>query len=158
MTSARRESLSNLSNDEIDRILSRDVSATIAFLDKQGFPRMVPCWFLWDGTAFYVTSEPEKFHVRCLVEDNRASLCVEVEEVVPGQRRSNRQIKAVGRIEIFEDLQEGGWRQRIRKKYLGPAALPDVITPTTSSRVVLKLLPMRLSAHGGGTVVDSSPD
>ena len=153
MISARRESLPNLSPSEIDRILSRDVSATIAFVDRQGFPRMVPCWFLWDGDAFYVTSDPGKFHVRCLLHDDRASICVEVEEVVPGKRRSNRQVKAVGRVEIFEDVQDGSWWRRIREKYLGPANLPDVITRSSPTRVVLKLEPHRMTAHGGGTII-----
>ena len=153
MSQARRITLPDLSHEERESVLSRDVSATLAFVDAKGYPRMVPCWFFWDGTAFFVTSDPTKFHVRCLRRDPRASICVEVEDVVVGQRRANRQVKAVGRIEIFEDTANGWW-PRIRAKYLEPARLPDVMQDMPP-RVVLRLEPEKITAHGGGTVTRS---
>jgi len=138
--------LRNLSADETAAVLRSDVSACLAFVDAQGFPRQVPCWFLWDGTAFYVTSVAEKFHVKRLQADARASICVEIEErTVTG--RANRQVKGQGHVEIFSDA-DGTWGTRIRRKYLGDVR---VDTPAVvASRVVLRLVPERLSAHGGG--------
>lgn len=117
---------------------------------------MVPCWYLWDGESFYVTSERDKFHVRCLTRNSRASICVEAEDVVTGQRRSNRQVKAVGRVELFDDDAAGSWWRRIRARYLGQAGLPDSMRLATS-RIVLKLTPERLSAHGGDLIIESPP-
>ena len=53
MPSIRRVQLPNLEPEEVSRILSLKKSAIVAFLDAEGYPRMVPCWFLWDGHAFH---------------------------------------------------------------------------------------------------------
>lgn len=135
----------DLNAGEIADLLACDVSACLAFIDGAGYPRQVPCWFLWDGEAFYVTSLADKFHVRRLQSDARASICVEVEER-SAEGRSNRQVKGIGRIEIFGDA-DGAWSERIRVKYLGDAM---IARGNVASRVVLRLKPTRLVAHGGG--------
>jgi len=127
-------------------VLRLDVSACLAFIDAAGYPRQVPCWFYWDGDAFYVTSLADKFHVRRLQSDARASICIEVEQRT-SSGRSNRQVKGQGRVEIFSDA-DGAWSERIRAKYLGEVAFPAGAAAAT--RVVLRLKPERLVAHGGG--------
>ncbi|HET6472967.1 MAG TPA: pyridoxamine 5'-phosphate oxidase family protein [Pseudomonadales bacterium] len=144
-----RVELKELSDDETTALLGRDVSACLAFVDADGYPRQVPCWFWWDGEAFYVTSVADKFHVRRLRADARASICVEIEERT-AWGRSNRQVKGVGRVEIFSDA-AGDWSRRIRMKYLGDI---DLGTGLVASRVVLRLKPDRLVAHGGGIRID----
>jgi len=144
-----RVEVTNLSDGETAALLGRDVSACLAFVDSDGYPRQVPCWFLWDGEAFYVTSLADKFHVRRLRADARASICVEVEERTD-RGRSNRQVKGVGLIEIFPDA-AGDWSRRIRMKYLGDIGTSAALV---ASRVVLRLKPERLVAHGGGIRVD----
>ena len=150
MPSIRRVQLPNLEPEEVSRILSLKKSAIVAFLDAEGYPRMVPCWFLWDGLAFHAASQPDKFHVRQLERDNRASFCVEYEKYVEGEYRGNRQVKGVGNVEILPDP-DGAWLTRIREKYLGPS------DPTTSAimpqRVVLRLEPHSLTAHGGEVIL-----
>jgi nitroimidazol reductase NimA-like FMN-containing flavoprotein (pyridoxamine 5'-phosphate oxidase superfamily) len=141
----RRAPLENLDADEVERILAMKKSAIVAFVDARGFPRMLPCWFVWDGTAFYTTSDPEKFHVRALRANDRASFCVEHVRMVAGRYRGNRQVKGVGRVEIFPD-DDAQWLGRILQKYLGRSAWP---TGRAANRVVLRLQPERLSAHGG---------
>jgi len=136
--------LKELSASEIADLLQCDVSACLAFVDRAGYPRQVPCWFFWDGEAFYVTSFAEKFHVKRLQSDARASICVEVEERSPGGR-SNRQVKGLGQVEIFDDA-NGAWSERIRTKYLGAVTLDR--GGNVASRVVLRLNPARLVAHG----------
>lgn len=140
---ARGSQARDLSASEIADLLAADVSACLAFVDGAGYPRQVPCWFLWDGEAFYVTSLAEKFHVKRLQSDARASICVEVEERSP-QGRSNRQAKGVGRVEVFSDA-DGVWSERIRAKYLGGMTIRGA---SVASRVVLRLKPSRLVAHG----------
>ena len=140
----RRALLENLDGAEIERILAMKKSAIVAFVDARGFPRLLPCWFVWDGVAFYTTSEPDKFHVRALRANDRASFCVEHVRMVDGRYRGNRQVKGVGRVEIFAD-EDGEWLRRIVEKYLGGAGFTGV----GAERVVLRLQPERLSAHGG---------
>jgi nitroimidazol reductase NimA-like FMN-containing flavoprotein (pyridoxamine 5'-phosphate oxidase superfamily) len=141
--------LRDLTQPETDALLHRDVSACLAFVDAAGYPRQVPCWFLWDGEAFYVTSVADKFHVKRLQADSRASICVEFEERTESGR-TNRQVKGVGRVEIFSD-EAGQWGERIRSKYLGELM---VLQPANvATRVVLRLKPDRMVAHGGGIKV-----
>ena len=149
MPSVRRVQLPHLEPEEVSRILSLKKSAIVAFLDAEGYPRMVPCWFFWDGRAFHAASQPDKFHVRQLERDSRASFCVEYEKYVDGEYRGNRQVKGVGNVEILSDP-EGAWLTRIREKYLGQ---PDqTLSAAMTERVVLRLEPHSLTAHGGEIV------
>ena len=151
MPSVRRVRLPHLDSEEVSRILALKKSAIVAFLDNRGYPRMVPCWFYWDGDAFYATSQPDKFHVRQLSRDNRASFCVEYEKYVEGEYRGNRQVKGVGEVEILSDA-DGAWLRRIREKYLGPG--DQAPGSGAAERVVLRLVPHSLTAHGGEVIVE----
>lgn len=144
-----RVELRDLTQSQTDALLDRDISACLAFIDAAGFPRQVPCWFLWDGEAFYVTSIAEKFHVKRLQADARTSICVELEERTDSGR-TNRQVTGVGRVEIFAD-EAGQWSGRIRNKYLGDLVVRQRVS--VASRVVLRLKPERLVAHRGGIKV-----
>lgn len=149
-----RAGLRDLSAQETDALLAEDVSACLAFVDGEGFPRQVPCWFLWAEGAFHATSLADKYHVRWLQADARASFCVEVESR-EGKSRSNRQVKGIGRVEIFPD-EAGRWGERIRRKYLGPSEV--AVGSMSVERVVLRLVPERLVAHGGGLRVTDSKE
>lgn len=141
----RRSRALQLPDAEVQALLDRATSAVIAFVDGRGFPRMVPCWFVWWEDAFYTTSGVDKFHVRAIRKDPRGSFCVEVQEITP-RRMSNRQVKGVGRFEVI-DTEVAEWGARIRRKYLGSAGGP--LLADGEGRVVLRLAPERLTAHGG---------
>ena len=62
------------------------------------------------------------------------------------ERMSNRQVKGVGTFDVLEaDVAE--WGARIRRKYLGSTPWP--VAGESDGRVVLRLAPERLTAHGG---------
>ena len=143
-----RYRLAELTDAQRMEVLGACVSASLAFVDAKGYPRIVPCWFLWDGEAFVVTSERDKFHVRCLRANPRASVCVELAFETPTER-GNWQVKGVGEVDILDDG-EGGWGEAIRRKYLGDGPAP----PWPRDRVALRLLPNSLTAHGGGMKID----
>ena len=136
-----------LSPDEIIDILDMPISANIAFLDRSGFPRMLPCWYVWYKDTFMTTSIRRKFHVTCLKEDPRGSLCVDFERT-ENRIRMNRQVKGFGNFEIFDDDMD--IQRRIRKKYLADDTLPV----SGIERVVLALTPHKLSAHGVDVILD----
>lgn len=142
---AVRTALTELPDAEVRALLDLPTSAVIAFVDGKGYPRLVPCWFLWWEDAFYTTSGADKFHVGCIRANPRGSFCVERQELTP-QRMSNRQVKGVGTFEILE-AGVAEWGARIRRKYLGSTPWPA--TTEAGGRVVLRLAPERLSAHGG---------
>jgi len=144
MTRQIRYQQGELSPADREILLQADVSAVLAFVDARGFPRQLPCWFLWEAPAFYVTSMADKFHVRRLQANSRASICVEM-TTRTAARRSNAQVKGIGEIEVFPDVDD--WALKIRRKYLGELAVESF--DTDADRVVLRLQPRRLSAHGG---------
>lgn len=144
--------LRDLERAKRDEMLASKVSAMLAFVDRKGFPRLVPCWFFWDGSAFYVTSYADKFHVRCLRRNPRASIGIEIAHATDGAV-GNRQVKGVGEVVISEDV-EGHWARRIAEKYLGDVTHLDGGT----SRVVIRLEPHRITAHGGGLKIGSGSD
>ena len=137
-----------LTGEALLTVLNARVSATLAFLDREGCPRQFPCWYVWDDGAFCTTSEADKFHVRCLRRDPRASMCVEYTHgdlpPQPGDARVNWQVKGHGEVVIEEDADDRIWRL-IRQRYLGATPEPD----ESSQRLVIRLRPRKLAAHGG---------
>ena len=144
----KRVAHERLHEAEIDALLARPTSAVMAFVDGKGYPRMVPCWFVWHDGAFYTTSQTDKFHVRAIRRNPRGSFCVEIEDVT-AKMRSNRQVKGVGEFEILETDAESIGR-RIRRKYLGDLRSD---APAFADRIVVRLRPERLTAHGGDLIV-----
>lgn len=143
-----RQQIPALEAGERDALLASRVSAMLAFIGADGYPRLAPCWFYWDGCAFYVASLPDKYHVRCLRADPRVTIGIEVAEIehaADARQVSNRQVKGTGDAQILEDG-EGRWMKRIREKYLGPGAGEPA---QAESRVVIRIEPKTLSAHGG---------
>lgn len=67
-----------LDEDEIEAVLALDVPARLATLDREGFPHIMPLWFVWEGGAFFMTSIVDRPHLRRLARDPRAGLCVDV--------------------------------------------------------------------------------
>ena len=135
----------SLAEIELAELLSLDVPGRLGTLDKEGYPHITPIWFVWERGAFYMTSLPEKAHVRRLERDPRASFCVDVEDDERDDgERPNRSARAVGPAEVFTD--DGGvWTARITEKYLRGPGLADMLAARTAQeRVVIRLQPVRL--------------
>ncbi len=148
-----RTLLTDLPAAEVRALLDLRTSAVIAFVDARGFPRLVPCWFLWAEGAFHTTSGADKFHVRSIRKNPRGSFCVELQELT-AERMSNRQVKGVGMFEILE-TDVADWSARIRRKYLGSTPWP--VAGEGAGRVVLRLVPDRMTAHGGDLNLSRAP-
>ena len=135
----------SLTNAQLDALLALDIPGQLGTLDKEGYPQITPIWFVWEGGAFYMTSLPEKAHVRRLERDPRASFCVEVEDVERDDgERPNRSVRAVGPAELFDDV-GGAWTRRITEKYIrGPGRADKLAARSAQERVVIRLQPVRL--------------
>ena len=151
MVSISRVDQADLTQEEIAEVLASRISAVLSFVDKDGYPRLLPCWFMWDGEAFCTTSAADKFHVKCLRRDPRSAMCVELADGVlppkPGTARRNWQVKGFGDMEIIED-DDGHVGRAIRERYLGhppEGASTEEINLPGPERLVLRLKPTRLS-------------
>lgn len=138
-----------LSADELATLLALDVPAHLGTLDRAGFPRITPIWFLWEDGAFHMTSVPGKRQLIDLERDPRASLCIDTESAVAiGGQRLNRQVRARGRAEISVDV-DGLWTRRITLKYIpGPAGEAQADFRASMPRMLIRLRPERLIAIG----------
>jgi len=140
----------NLSDDEIEALKHADAPAYIATVDKRGFPRITPLWFIWECGSFYLTSIHGKPYIYHLVENPKASICIQVEEVQSGIHRPNRQIKALGIAEVYEDF-DSLITRKISEKYLtGEGSEAEIERRCSVARLVVKLMPTKLWGLAGG--------
>src|SRR5579884_751613 len=103
---------------EVDEVLHADVPAHLAMVDATGRPAVIPIWFLWDGSAFLMTSLRHRPHVSLIMANPAVAVCVDLEaaERDDGQR-PNRQVRGSGFAEVIPD--DGGEvTRRITQKYL----------------------------------------
>ena len=142
MTTPRR-----LGPEEIEAVLALDVPARLATLDADGYPHVVPLWFVWSGEAFVMTSLAGRPHLRRLAADPRAGIVVDAEDAQRADgERPNRQVRAVGDVELAPDV-DGEWTRRITRKYVHGAALPArTATRVAADRRAIVLRPRRLVA------------
>ena len=139
-----------LSVDKVERLLGLDVPAHLGTIDPSGHPRITPIWFLWIDGAFYMTSFADKQHVRNLRLDPKASVCIDVEQVLDDGQRPNQQVKGAGRAELFPD--DGGeiTREITRKYARGPLAPAEIERRGKMIRIAIRLRPSRLVGLSGG--------
>lgn len=137
----------DLTANEIDALLGADVPARLATLDREGFPHVTPLWFVWSDGAFYLTSFPDRPHLRRLGRNPRAGICIDVEQPERDDgERPNRQIRAIGSAELFAD-DHGLWTRRITRKYAkGQMAPAREGQRAAQPRTVIKLVPVRIVA------------
>ncbi|GAB2670260.1 pyridoxamine 5'-phosphate oxidase family protein [Nocardia goodfellowii] len=125
---------------EIAGLLADDTVAYLATIDAAGYPHVTPIWFLWDGSAFRLTSFADRPHVRRIRLNSRVGVVVDHELGLRADgQRPNRQIRIIGDAELTDDRQ-GRWTARIREKYLRADA--DLI-PTDDDRILITITPTR---------------
>ncbi len=125
--------------------MTLDVPARLGTLDRRGYPRITPIWFLYEDGTFYMTSIVGKRHVEDLRRDPRASIRVDIEDnaAVDGVR-ANRQIGGSGIAELRPDA-DGAWTRRITLKYVtGADAETRAAMRAAQQRIVILLAPERL--------------
>ncbi len=137
----------SLPPDEVERLLKRDVVARLGTIDSDGFPHVTPLWFLWAEGAFWMTSLPDRPHLRRLECNPKAGICIDVElpEREDGER-PNQQVRAIGHAEVVSDL-DGVWTQRVTAKYVrGVAAATHIARRSSDPRRAIRLTPHRILA------------
>lgn len=133
-----------LSQTEIDTLPARDLVASLASIDRNGFPHVIPIWFLWVDGAFWITSFADRQHLRRLARNPRAGISIDAEspELSDG-RRPNEQVRAVGSVVLTPD-ENCVWTRRIRvKSQRDCGRLPEL---ANGPRTVICLRPNRLVA------------
>src|SRR5215471_21651559 len=98
---------------EIADLLNLAIPAHLATLDPDGFPRIVPLWFLWEDGSFYLSSGLQSRHVQDLAGDPRAGLCIMIEECqTEAGYRPFRQIMVRGKASVQPDT-DAIWARKL---------------------------------------------
>ena len=106
-----------LTNAEIDELLTGDHLARLATVDVSGYPHVTPLWFLWEGGVFHLASDAHRPHVGRIRLDARAGIVIDTEEPERSDgERPNRQVRVIGDAVLTPDF-DGSWTARIWAKY-----------------------------------------
>lgn len=126
---AWRGQIGKMSREELDAFLSTDTLCHLACLKDDGTPYVVPCWFAWDGAAFWIIPRQRSVWARYLQQ--RPSVALAISE--PGQ--PYRKVGVEGRATIVEEPNIGGkWvdiANGMSLRYLGEHG-PEYLEPTLS--------------------------
>ena len=138
-----------LTPQETTDLLNLAIPAHLSTLDPDGFPRLVPIWFLWEEGTFYLSSGPESRHVRDLARDPRAGLCITIEEdQTQAGYRPFRQIMVRGKAQVLPDP-HATWSRKLIGKYIaGDAGVQRATHEVGKSHVVIVLHPERFLTTG----------
>ncbi|TQM25935.1 pyridoxamine 5'-phosphate oxidase family protein [Nocardia bhagyanarayanae] len=69
-----------LKTTEIAELLNTDAVARLATIDVDGYPHVMPIWFLWAADVFYFTSYPDRPHLERIRNNPRVGLVIDVED------------------------------------------------------------------------------
>lgn len=121
-----RGKVGKLSDEDLAEFLSSDVLCRLGVLDDEGWPYVVPIWFLYRDGGFYVIPRERSDWARFMENDKRVFL--DIDE--PG---SMRKVLVKGEAELLERPNTGGkWTEiasEMSYRYLGPNG-PDYLVPT----------------------------
>ena len=68
----------------LESFLEEPHVGVLATLRRDGLPYTVPVWWLYDGSAFWLTGTTSRIWCKQLVKDSRCSLCIEALAPVAG--------------------------------------------------------------------------
>lgn len=116
--------------------------AVLATINGDGAPQQSVMWYLLDGDTILMNTKRGRVKDRNLINDNRASLCIEAEA---------RYVTITGRIEMNDDQSVAQADiKRLAVRYDGPEEAEQVSRETFSKqhRVTLYMSIDHVDAHG----------
>ena len=125
-----------LTQDELDDLLVRERTLRAGTVSADGWPHVVPLWFVWHGGVVYVNNLKRSKRTRNLEEGSPVALCVDTGELYMELRGA----VLYGRFEAADDdpsLEQ--IREAFAAKYWGGKEVP-----ATRSHSWLRMAPERI--------------
>lgn len=143
MTPAR----GGLRPDEIDELLRRPLLASLATIDPDGFPSIVPVWIEWDGATAWVVARATAAYVDNVRRDTRAGLSVV--DVLDSDRR----VQSRGHATIVDGPGPMSGRtldlaRSMAERYEGAPGLAYIEETRDWPRVLIAFVPDRIRSWG----------
>jgi len=131
---------------QIDAFLSTDVLCRLACVDGDGHPYVVPCWFTYDKSGFWVVPRARSAWAHYLRDDPRVSLCIDAED--------GRRVLVQGMARVVETPNVGGrWVEIAREmavRYRGAEGLRYLDATMQEPRWLFLIEPVVMRSSAGG--------
>jgi PPOX class probable F420-dependent enzyme len=117
----------------------------VGTVGEDGWPNVNPAWYEYDGKSFWLVTKELAGFCRNMRRDSRVTLCIDNPE--PPYRR----VMIRGRAEF----PEGDWVELARRmvlRYLGHQGLDYFEATLELPRVLVRIVPERISSWNGGGV------
>jgi len=137
-----------MTKEELDEFLGSSDSAwllKLAVIKEDGWPAVMPMWYQWDGSAFYVVGRKRSSWVQDLLREPRCAICVDEEAMPPDG--ALRKVLAQCTAEIVEGpvVAEGSkWlavADEMARRYAGEAGSEGLKTSYGWERYLVRLAP-----------------
>ena len=127
---------------ELEQFLSKRLIAKIATNGLDGFPHVVPIWFLHAERKILMATGGHSMKVRNIKADRRVSVLIDSAK----QGYENRGVLFGGHAEILEGKVARKTNELIYKKYMGIKALrkPKVIASLLEDDITIEFNPERI--------------
>ena len=129
-----QENVLQLLNDPVAQaLLNSKILARLAYTGLDGFPRVVPIWFHWDGEQFVLGTAPSSPKVKALARGTKVALTIDedkyppkvllvrgtarveiIDGVVPEYAKAARRYLGEEQGQGWEEQARGMWRQMAR--------------------------------------------
>lgn len=135
-----------MSDAEVNTFLEGRWLIKLAVLKQDGWPDVVPMWYHWDASAFWVVGRKRSRWIDDLKRDPRCGICIEELEPIPPEG-ANRKILAQCTAEIVEGptIADGSrWAPiaaLMAKRYMGTRGVSRIARSETWERYLVRLLP-----------------
>jgi nitroimidazol reductase NimA-like FMN-containing flavoprotein (pyridoxamine 5'-phosphate oxidase superfamily) len=106
---------------EMENFLRKRLIAKLSTKGRDGFPHVVPIWFLYDKGEILMCTNGQTVKIKNIKEDK--NVCILIDTAKDGLKIRGILIK--GPAEILEDLDARKTNQRIHLKYMGRKGLAD---------------------------------
>ncbi len=135
-----------LNQQELDEFLRGPWVARLACIKESGYPYVVPVWYEWDGTSFWVVSRTNTDWAACVRHNPHVSMSID--EPDPPLRR----VILEGRAEFVEDAPADGQRAlaaRIAEHYLGNEGTLYWPDQPARPHAVIRITPVKMTTWRG---------
>lgn len=141
-----RGKVGKLSDEELSEFLSTDAICRLGVLDNDGWPYVVPIWFLYKDDGFYIIPRERSVWAEYMANDPRVYLTID-------ETGRQRKVMVKGEAQLLERPNVGGkwvdFANEMSVRYLGPNG-PSYLVPTlTEPRWLFFVKPIELKSWQG---------
>lgn len=136
-----------LAPDELREFLTESaIFVKIGTISEDGWPAVNPAWYEYDGEAFWLITKELTGFCQNMRRDPRVTLCIDNPQ--PPYKR----VMVRGRAEFLEDEDWEEMGRRMVLRYLGPQGMDYFEATLDLPRVVVRIVPERVTSWNGGGV------